>query len=114
MITLIRKNIDLIKDVCKKHHVRSLYLIGSAADNEKDFTEASDIDFLYRFKKDEIGEMDYADNYFNFLFALQDLLRRNIDLVPEEKLKNPFFINSINKNKQVVYEFGYINSYVQS
>ena len=104
MIALIRKNIDLIKDVCKKHHIRSLYLIGSAADTGSGFTDDSDIDFLYRFKKEEIGEMEYADNYFNFLFALQELLHRKIDLVPEEKLKNPFFINSINKSKQVVYE----------
>lgn len=92
-----------IQDVCKKHHVRSLYLIGSAAKENK-FRVESDVDFLYRFNKDEIEEMDYADNYFGLLFTLQDILSRKVDLVAEEKLHNPYFIESINKDKQLVYE----------
>lgn len=104
MIALIKNNMELIRDVCKKHHVLSLYLIGSAAKEDKDFTSESDIDFLYRFDKAKIGEMEYADYYFSLLFTLQELFKRKVDLVPEEKLKNPFFINSINKNKLKLYE----------
>lgn len=104
MVALIKDKLEDIQDVCKKHHVLSLYLIGSAAKEEKDFTPESDIDFLYRFDKMQIGEMEYADNYFGLLFALQQLFNRKVDLVPEEKLKNPFFIQSINSNKEMVYE----------
>lgn len=103
MIELIKHNLDIIKDVCKQHHVKSLYLIGSAADESK-FSESSDIDLLYRFKKNEIKEMEYADNYFDLLFRLQEILKRKVDLVPEEKLRNPYFINSINKQKLMLYE----------
>lgn len=104
MITLVKNKLKEIQDVCKQHHVLSLYLIGSAAKTEQDFSPESDVDFLYRFDKQQIEEMEYADNYFSLLFSLQKLLDRKVDLVPEEKLKNPFFINSINSNKEKLYE----------
>ncbi len=103
MVALIQNNIQAIKDLCRKHHVKTLYLVGSAA-KEKAFTEMSDVDFLYRFRKEEIEEMDYADNYFDLLFALQDLLHKKVDLVAEEKMWNPYFIASINESKQTIYE----------
>jgi len=103
MVALIENNIQAIKDVCKKYHVRSLYLVGSAA-RENRFTAESDVDFLYRFRKEDIKEMDYADNYFDLLFELQDILKRKVDLVAEEKMKNPYLIESINKDKQIIYE----------
>lgn len=103
MVRLITDNIDAIRDVCKKHHVLSLYLIGSATKEDR-FAIGSDVDFLYRFRKEEIEEIDYADNYFSLLFALQDLLRRKVDLVAAEKMSNPYFIDSVNRDKQVIYE----------
>jgi hypothetical protein len=59
---------------------------------------------LYRFNKEEIKENDYADNYFDLLFELEDILKRKVDLVSEEKMKNPYFIESINRKKQLIYE----------
>ena len=103
MVALIMDNMAAIQDACKRHHVKSLYLVGSAAKGNK-FTDQSDVDFLYRFRKEDIGEMDYADNYFDLLFYLQDLLNRKVDLVAEEKMWNPYFIESINKDKQLIYE----------
>ena len=88
-----------IQDACKKYHVKSLYLVGSATD-----TDESDVDFLYRFRKEDIEEMEYADNYFDLMFYLQDLLNRKVDLVAAEKMKNPYFIESINKSKQIIYK----------
>jgi len=102
MVGLIRDNLNAINGLCKKHHLASLYLVGSAA-KELQFNEDSDIDFLYRFNKDEIELMDYADNFFDLMFALQDLLGRKVDLVSEEKMWNPYFIESINECKQLIY-----------
>jgi uncharacterized protein len=103
MVAWIENNMEAIRELCKKHHVKSFYLVGSAA-KEKSFTEKSDVDFLYRFRKEDIEETDYADNYFDLLFELQDILNRKVDLVAEEKMKNPYFIESINKDKQMIYE----------
>jgi len=103
MVALIKDNMDAILDACKKYHVKSFYLVGSAT-NEERFNAESDVDFLYRFKKDDIEEMEYADNFFDLMFYLQDLLNRKVDLVSEEKMWNPYFIESINESKQLIYE----------
>jgi uncharacterized protein len=103
MIALIKDNMHAIQDACRKHHVKPLCLVGSAA-KENTFTDQSDVDFLYRFRKEDIGEMDYADNFFDLMFYLQDLLKRKVDLVAEEKMWNPYFIESINRDKPLIYE----------
>jgi len=101
MNTLIKNSLDEIIISCKKHKVKSLELFGSAV--RSDFNENSDVDFLYEFQKDKIAELDYADNYFEFLFSLQNILKRNIDLVPNEKLKNPYLLTQIKKEKIRIY-----------
>jgi predicted nucleotidyltransferase len=49
----------------------------------------------------EFGE--YADTYFEFANKLEDVLNRPVDLVTEKSLGNPFFIESINKTKTLIY-----------
>src|ERR1043165_410383 len=103
MVTLIKDNLARIQDVCKKHHVKSFYLIGSAA-RETDFGSESDVDFLYRFtyeNQTETNDIDYAENYFSLLEDLQNVLKRRVDLVSGERNTNPYFINSINQDKQL-------------
>ncbi len=103
MAPLITENIEQIISACKRHKVKYLYIFGSAA-RGSDFKEDSDVDFLYNFKKEEIPFLDYADNYFDFLFALEDLLGRKIDLVPDEKIRNPFLLKHINADKIKIYD----------
>ena len=103
MVALIKDNMGAILDACKKYHVKSFYLVGSATD-EKRFNPESDVDFLYRFEKDDMPGMDYADNFFDLMFYLQDLLKRKVDLVAEKKMWNPYFIESIKAIKQLIYE----------
>lgn len=103
MAPLITENIEEIISACNRYKVKHLYLFGSAA-RGSDFNEESDIDFLYNFKKEEIPFPDYADNFFDLLFALEDMLNRKIDLVPEEKIKNPFFLKQVNAEKIKLYE----------
>ncbi|SEM22232.1 hypothetical protein SAMN05216436_102277 [bacterium A37T11] len=43
-----------------------------------------------------------GDNYFKLLYALQDLLQKNVDLVAEETVTNPFLLESINRQKILV------------
>lgn len=105
MAPLISQNIDRIISACKKHKLKHLYLFGSAARGD-DFNDKSDVDFMYAFDKDQIELDDYADNYFDFLFGLEDMLDRKIDLVPEEKVKNPFFLKRVKTEKIKLYGDG--------
>ncbi len=96
---LLEKNIPQLKILCQKHKVEKLYLFGSATN--ENFNEQSDIDFLVSFKKIELSK--YFENYSAFREKLKDLFKREIDLVEAQTLKNPVLINSINKNKELIY-----------
>ena len=101
MNLLIKNSLVEIIGSCKKHHVKSLELFGSAVRN--DFNENSDIDFLYEFDKGKIAELEFADNYFGFLFSLENILKRNVDLMSNEKLRNPYLLKQINSEKTKIY-----------
>jgi hypothetical protein len=47
--------------------------------------------------------LEYADNYFDLKFALEDALKRSIDLLEDKAIKNPYFRNSINLQRQLIY-----------
>jgi len=98
-MNIIEKNIDRIKRLCMKYNVAKLYVFGSVLNNR--FSSESDIDFIVSFDKVELEQ--YADNYFDFKFSLEDLLNRNIDLLEEKAIKNPFFKNSVNNSRQLIY-----------
>ena len=96
MEPIISDNLTEIKNLFKKYDVKDAYLFGSAAKNN--LQEDSDIDFLINFSNKKNFE-NYGNNYFNLLYALQDLLKRDVDLTAEETLSNPYLIESINQNK---------------
>ncbi|SHE82123.1 hypothetical protein SAMN05444377_101341 [Flavobacterium fontis] len=96
---LIYKNIELIKLLCKTHNVKRLYAFGSILTDQ--FNEESDIDLIVDFNDIEL--LDYADNYFDLKFSLEDSLKRPIDLIEEKAIKNPYFKRAIEKNKQLIY-----------
>lgn len=88
-----------IQELCKKHKVKSLYAFGSVL-NEK-FNADSDIDLIVDFS--DVDLENYADNYFDLKFTLQDILERPIDLLEAQAIKNPFFKKRIDSQKQLVY-----------
>jgi len=90
---------DSIQDLCKRYNVNSLYVFGSVLTDR--FNDKSDIDMIVSFKK--IPLESYADNYFDLKFKLQDMLQRPIDLLEEQAIKNPYFLQNINKNKHLIY-----------
>lgn len=96
MENLIATQLDEIKTLLKKYGVKKAYLFGSAAKNR--LSPNSDIDFLVDFSNKTDFE-SYSDNYFDLLYALQDLLKKDVDLVAEETLSNPYLIESINQSK---------------
>ena len=89
---------DIIK-LCESHKVKSLYAFGSVLTDA--FNKESDIDLIVDFSNMEVE--DYADNYFDFKFSLQDILKRQVDLLEEKTIKNPYFRKSVNQQRQLVY-----------
>src|ERR1019366_1566406 len=84
-----------INKLCLQNKVKSLYVFGSVLTDK--FTEKSDIDLVVDI--DSNDPFDYADNYFNLKFALQDLFSRPIDLLENKAIKNPYIRQNIDQSK---------------
>jgi len=98
-MTLIDRNIDTIRSLCKKHKVAKLFVFGSILTDH--FRKNSDIDFIVDFQNMEL--YDYADNYFEFKAALENIFKRKIDLLENQAINNPYLRQSIDSQKQIVY-----------
>ncbi|MGL1885361.1 MAG: nucleotidyltransferase domain-containing protein [Reichenbachiella sp.] len=94
------RNLDRTKILCKKYGVRNLYVFGSVLTDR--INEKSDLDFLINFS-DDLSPEEYTDNYFNFHIDLEKLFNKRIDLITEKSLHNPYLIQSINENKELIY-----------
>lgn len=101
MQKLISDNLDKIKTLCMSYNVMTLYAFGSVCTDR--FNNESDIDLLISFKPMDYG--DYADNYFDLADKFETLFDRPVDLVTDKSLSNPFFIDSINKTKTLLYGY---------
>ena len=95
----LENNSELIKEICEKYKVKSLYAFGSILTDR--FRNDSDIDLIVDFNY-MIPE-DYSDNYFDFKFKLEDLFKKDVDLLESQAIKNPYLIHSINSNKKLLY-----------
>jgi len=101
VIDLVQEHLEELDRLCTKYRVRQLELFGSALTGQGFDPEKSDLDFLVEFLPLQPGE--HADAYFGLLEAFQDMFGRHIDLVEIKAVKNPYFLESINKNRKEIY-----------
>jgi uncharacterized protein len=99
MQSIITENIEALKELCKKCDVKTMYVFGSVCLDR--FDEISDIDVLISFK--DISIEKYTDNYFELHYRLDELFNRKVDLLTENSLSNPYFIESIEETKLLLY-----------
>jgi len=92
--------IPQIRKLCEQHKVGRLYAFGSVLTEQ--FTDESDVDFLYTFR-DDIPILEVVNHYFNFQNDLEKTLSRQVDLTSEKDLKNPYFIKEVEATKQLIY-----------
>jgi uncharacterized protein len=88
-----------ISKLRKTHKVKSLYAFGSVLTDW--FNADSDVDLIVDFTPMQVE--DYADNYFDFKFSLQEIFERPVDLLEEKAIKNPYFLENVNQHRQLVY-----------
>ena len=96
---MIERNIEKIHDLCAKHKVRRLFAFGSVLTNR--FKSDSDIDFIVDFTGVEL--YDYADNYFELKYSLENIFKRDVDLLEDKAINNPYLRQSIDSTKQLIY-----------
>jgi hypothetical protein len=89
-----------LEELCRRYHVRSLFLFGSAARDDFD-PDRSDIDLLVEFAEMPAG--GYADAYFGLRESLEALFGRDVDLVTVSAVRNPYMRADIERTRTLLY-----------
>lgn len=95
----LEKHREELIDLCKKHHIERMFVFGSVLN--KKFSSESDVDFLVKIK--EVPVDVYTDSFFEIYNGLQEIFNRKIDLLTEDSISNPYFLEEINKTKTLIY-----------
>lgn len=97
----ININKDNFYKICREHSVRYLYGFGSSV--TKDFNlKESDIDLIVEI--DETDPLKKGEKLISLWDSLESLFKRNIDLLTENSIRNPYLKENINATKVLVYD----------
>jgi len=88
-----------IYKLCKLHSVKSLYAFGSILGDN--FHSKSDVDLVVDFEPLDV--LEYGNNYYELKFSLENIFKREVDLLEEKTIKNPYFRVNLNQNKKMIY-----------
>jgi hypothetical protein len=80
--------------------VKRLGLFGSVVGGG--FSDESDVDVLVVFESGE--DVDLFEKYFGLKEQLEDIFRREVDLVVDREFRNPVLRESIDRTRMVIYE----------
>lgn len=98
-MTILEEHIGDINKLCSAHRVKQLFAFGSVLTNK--FNNESDIDLIVDFEPGDVAK--YADNYYDFKFSLENIFKKPVDLLEEKAIKNPYFREVIDKQRQLIY-----------
>ena len=100
MAIQINKYKNKLDKIFKNHSLTKVYLFGSSL--TENYNENSDLDFLLNFEEN----LDYkkrGELIWSLHDKLKDLFNREIDLVNEKYLKNPYLIDEIKNTRKIIY-----------
>ena len=99
MTPFLDSKLPAIRELCARHHVRSLYAFGSVI--RDDFGPDSDIDLMVDFEP--IASANSFRRFFDIKDELELLLERPVDLITSGSISNPFFKQEIDSTKAALY-----------
>ncbi len=89
-----------LQTLCRRFGVKRLELFGSAA-GAGDLPRVNDLDFLVDFG--DLPPAIYANAYFTFREALEQLFAKPVDLVTNGSVRNPYFKQRLEQTKSLLY-----------
>ena len=101
-MNFLSQHLQTIKTLCEAYKNNSLFAFGSVVSDN--FTSESDVDLLVDFEKQ--NPLEYSDHYFQLKFALQEILKREIDLLEKKSLSNSYLEKNIERTKVLLYGRG--------
>jgi len=96
---ILTENLEAITELCRKYQVIQLDAFGSVLTSE--FGPESDVDFVVKFYRD--SETNAFHQYFELKEALEHLLKRPVDLVCGEGLRNSAFRSVLEESRSPLF-----------
>ena len=90
---------EQISILCRQYNVNKLFAFGSVLTDN--FSEKSDVDLIVDFDKQSIK--DHFLNFFDFKYALENVFKRNVDLLEEQPIRNSYLRMNIENSKTLIY-----------
>lgn len=103
MVAEVQNNLERIIDACREMQVKSLHLVGSGA-RVTDFTPESDLDFMYTLFPRELNTKQKGLDHFDFLWKLEEITGKKVDLIAEERIRNKYLLRSLMEDRVKIYE----------
>lgn len=90
-----------ITELCRRYHVREMYLFGSATTDQFD-AQHSDVDLLVRYDPNtSLGP--WLRDFFALKAELEKTLNRPVDLVMESGLRDDYFRRTVETTRKLIY-----------
>jgi predicted nucleotidyltransferase len=90
---------EQISDICRQYNVKKLFAFGSVLTDK--FSEKSDVDLIVDFDKQAVK--DHFLNYFDFKYSLENVFKRDVDLLEEQPIRNSYLRKNIENSKILIY-----------
>lgn len=97
---VFKAKLPLVAQLFKDEGIRSAYVFGSAVTER--FNDRSDIDLLISFY-DDVEPLEKGNICWNLHDRLREIFNREVDILIDGTLKNPYFIEEINEKKELIY-----------
>lgn len=98
-MNILNENIDQIHRLCEMNKVSILFAFRSVKTDM--FSHESEFDFVVEI--DDNDPISYSDKYLNLKFQLEEILKRQIDLLEQKAIRNRFFNSEIDRTKVQIY-----------
>jgi predicted nucleotidyltransferase len=95
----IGAHLDALRGILFDHKVKEAYVFGSAVKGS--FTKDSDLDLLIEFEPG-VGELEYADLWWDLGDRLEELVERKVDLVTLSSIRNKYLRMELESTREVI------------
>jgi predicted nucleotidyltransferase len=100
MHPILKEKQTALEGFCAQYGVRKLEVFGSVT-TDRFRPESSDLDFLVDMEIEPRATL--ADRYFGLLEDLEVLFGRHVDLVMTGAIRNPYFLEAIERSRTLLY-----------
>ena len=98
---MLEQQLPKVIEILKKYKIKRAYAFGSICNDS--FNDKSDIDLLIAFQEN-IDPLYKGQSLWDLEDELKNVLNRDVDILTETQLKNPYFIKELNETKIPIYE----------